>query len=130
MKQIVVPGWFVALDLDQQQGVWKVFQEALEVMPMTHTELARELGVAQSTVTRWVRGEVGPAPDKMKQALEVLARRSDEIEKRLDRAQRALRCVDEAVALLGQHRETGEKKHWRKQKQVMNELDVLIEETT
>lgn len=79
------------------EPLYERVRAVLKVAPMTNTELGKELGVSQSTVSRWANGDTRPTLEQAVEVLEVIEGRLDEIRSRLDRAREAVELGREVV---------------------------------
>ena len=120
-----IPEWERALGFYAPEAVVEVFRQALQVMPLSHAELGQEMGVAQSTVTRWAGG-TQPSLETMIEAIGIIEARMAEVQERIDRAGRALRMAQEVVGLARRAQETGKPADRRRKTKVYEELTELL----
>jgi transcriptional regulator with XRE-family HTH domain len=98
MARVSVPDWWYDIGADQGQAVSGIFREVMADLPMTYTELAEKLGVAQSTVNRWARGQTDPDLGTMVRAVEAVTERLAAQTERADRARDVLAAVEGVMA--------------------------------
>jgi transcriptional regulator with XRE-family HTH domain len=75
------------------QTVLKAFKGLLADLPMSQAELASQIGVAHTTVGRWARGQTTPALADMIRAVEAITNRLDDLKRRADRSESALKAI-------------------------------------
>lgn len=123
-----VPAWFIALvpDADPDQ-VYRVFRDLLENQPMSHTELASKIGVTQPAVSRWATGAAMPSLEGMLKAVEVIAERTAEIQKRVDHTQELLLLLREAVELYGRQSREGKPAHGEEWDKIAQRLSRILQ---
>ncbi|MFQ5791113.1 MAG: helix-turn-helix domain-containing protein [Acidobacteriota bacterium] len=98
-KRKLVPLWTLALGFGDEGVVRAAFREAMTLLPISQAALAERLGVAQSTLSRWVSGKTSPTLDQMEAALEVMEESVREASARVDRSRRAIEAVREGLRL-------------------------------
>ncbi len=130
-KRLVLPRWVLALDLQNEPGeVYGVFREVLEVLPMSRTELARQLGVSQPTISRWASGTATPSLEDMARVVRIVGARTREILECAERSERILSLVQEADDLTKKRDSSVDRKtrlkYLRQIGQINEELHPLI----
>jgi transcriptional regulator with XRE-family HTH domain len=107
-KRLVIPAWFLALDMrNDTPEVYGAFRAVLDMLPISMTELARRLGVTQPTVSRWASGAATPSLEDMVRVIETVAEHTAELQERVSRSQHILALVEKADEL---HRKRNEAK--------------------
>jgi transcriptional regulator with XRE-family HTH domain len=104
MAPISVPQHWYWVATDQGMAMSMIFRELMADLPMSHTELAEKLGVAQPTVSRWARGKTEPNLDLMVSTVEAVSERLAEQTKRAERARDVLAAVRRLMAAKGSAR--------------------------
>jgi len=124
-----VPAWWLHVEKDVE-GVYDVFRHVLAEASVPQQELAGQLGVYQSTISRWKSGERRPSLVEMGQALRVVVEATAEKQRR---AGLAAAVVDEALAAVRageQYGQVGEPELRREQKEAGKRLSQLLESAT
>ena len=100
MAERRVPAWFTAVgNTTAAESLYELFREVVLNLPMSSTELAREIGVSQPTVSRWAHDTAHPSLDEMALTLEIITRRLRETEATIARAATCVMLALEAVTL-------------------------------
>ena len=73
MSPIRVPSWWLAVDDTGPAEIEILFSAMLSQMPLTAADLASQMGVNQSTVSRWATGRASPSLKDMVRACEIIA---------------------------------------------------------
>lgn len=111
MSKARIPSWWIDVGGRTAQEMEDLFHRVMANLPMRHEDLAGRLGVAQSTVTRWSKGQATPAPEKMKAAVEEVRQELEEQLRRAAAAEEALTHLQAVIEASGaddgneQHRE-------------------------
>lgn len=121
-------GWRQALDDPfRVRAVWEGFRQLLEVMPLSHTELAMQLGVSQPTVSRWAAGESSPtSSQQLLAATEAIEQRTAEVVVRLERHKAALDAVERIRDLNERASTIGLEQYRTRREAVLAELDEVL----
>ena len=69
------PLWVARLDPEDWDAMRQVVRELLSDLPLSQQELAAEVGVDPSTVSRWAAGKTIPSTSELRAVLEVLESR-------------------------------------------------------
>jgi DNA-binding XRE family transcriptional regulator len=96
-KGIRIPPWWLALRVDDIEAVYKVFRDLLKRSAVSHDELAKKLGVNESTVSRWAMENSSPSLEQTKQIVALLEARAARVPVRVRRTRHLLDAIDEAV---------------------------------
>lgn len=128
MNPIRVPKLAVVLPVDMDASeIYAVFEAALEVAPLSKSEIAERLDVNQSTVSRWASGDARPSVEDMLRVLDIVEDRLAEIEARAERARSVLTAVDRAVELHDRYAETRERDDLARFDESIERLRTLLE---
>lgn len=69
VRTIRIPRWWLAAYASDIPRVYEVFQDLLGGLSLSLSDLAKDIGVDQSTVSRWALGRTQPTPAQMKKLL-------------------------------------------------------------
>lgn len=83
-----IPKWWIATYAADIARAYDVFRAFLADLGLSLTDLARDIGVDQSTVSRWAVGRSHPTPDQMKRLLVALQSRIKSIAAATERVTR------------------------------------------
>ncbi|UCC84807.1 MAG: helix-turn-helix transcriptional regulator [Gemmatimonadota bacterium] len=102
MGTIRIPKWWLVTGQDEAEAVEVLFRYILTNLPMTHAELAEEIGVAQSTVTRWARGDTHPSFDDMARAVRAASNRVEQVRNTMTHTMHLLIAIDSGLGEVAQ----------------------------
>ncbi len=94
-----IPKWWLAAYAPDIPRAYESFQTSLARFSLSLTDLAEDIGVDQSTVSRWAVGRTRPTPEQMKALLTALQARIKvmaTVAERTARAVEGLRGVTQA----------------------------------
>ena|SRR5438552_3675881 len=89
-----IPRWWLAAYAPDVPRAYAMFQEFLAGLSLSLTGLAKDIGVDQSTVSRWAVGRSHPTPEQMKALLGAVQSRISAIVAAAERAGRATEALD------------------------------------
>lgn len=122
-----VPVWWLHVGVDME-WVYDVFRYVLAEMSMPQHELAMELGVYQSTVSRWASGERRPSLADMERALGIVVEGTAEKQRKAELVAAVVAEAQTAVRAGEQYGLIGEPELRQEQKEAGKRLTQLLEE--
>ena len=93
MSPIHVPSWYLGVEFNGPAEIAILFSAMLAQMPLTTADLASQMGVNQSTISRWGTGGARPSLKDMVRASEIIARETERLNQFAQEASGALRVV-------------------------------------
>ena len=102
MSQIRIPSWYLAVDDTGPAEIEILFSAMLSQMPLTTADLASQMGVNQSTISRWGTGGARPSLKDMVRASEIIAVETERLNQFAQEVSVALQVVNK---LAEHHRE-------------------------
>ena len=100
MSPLRVPRWWLAVGVDGPAEIKIIFSALLAQMPLTTADLASEIGVNPSTISRWATGGARPSLKDMVRASEIIAAETE----RLNRFAQEVSGALQVVKQLDEHR--------------------------
>ncbi len=120
-----VPAWWLHVGKDME-WVYDVFRYVLAEMSMPQHELAMELSVYQSTISRWASGERRPSLADMERALGIVVEGTAEKQRKAELAAAAVAEAQTAVRAGEQYGLIGEPELRQEQKEAGKRLTWLL----
>ncbi len=126
MSETKIPSWWVDVGLQAAEEVYGRFRWAVSEMPLSQREIATQLGVDQTTVSRWARGRGDPTLEEMVQAISLIAQRTEELHSRTSNAAELLAAVQSVLEAAAERRLTRSDSAARPQREAFDRLQELL----
>ena len=97
LRTIPIPKSWLAAYAPDIPKAYEVFRVFLASLSLSLTDLAKDIGVDQSTVSRWAVGRSRPTPEQMKALLAALQSRIEGIAAAAERATQATEALHRVV---------------------------------
>ncbi len=91
------PWWMAMVDPQDWDEMRQAVRELLTDLPLPQQELAAEIGVDPSTVSRWTAGKTIPSPSELRGVLQVLESQLARLRARVEWGGQLLDAVDGVV---------------------------------
>ena len=126
MAQFRIPQWWYhGIPSPGSEAVTEAFRAVVKDLPMTHTALAEELGVAQSTVSRWVKGSHDTELEQMIAVVDTVSEHLDQLQERVDRARQLLDGAQAIVEADKRYSKTKKPRDLQKREAAIKQLNKL-----
>ncbi len=93
----IIPTWWRTDYAPDVPRAYDVFRAFLSSLRLSLTDLANDIGVSQSTVSRWAVGRSDPTPQQMEALIAALRSRIERIGAAAERASRTTEGLDGVV---------------------------------
>ena len=110
MSQIRIPSWYLAVEFNSPAEIEILFSAMLAQMPLTTADLASQMGVNQSTISRWGTGGARPSLKDMVRASEIIAVETERLNQFAQEVSGALRVVNQLSENLHEKRTASRRK--------------------
>ena len=89
-----IPWWVMALDPNDWGEMNQIFRDFMSSLPLSQNELADELGVDASKVSRWGSGKTTPPPWELRALVNVVKNRLAAIQTHVDSMDELVEALD------------------------------------
>lgn len=126
MALIRIHAWWLAVWQDDIDRVYQAFRDVLSDLPMSHADLAEQLGVSQPTISRWASGKISPALEDMLATVEAIQARLTELQNRAQHAREVLAAVQTADAEFDRYERNRTERNLKRQTTAKKRLHELL----
>ena len=117
MSQIRIPRWYLCIEFSGPAEIKMLFSAMLAQMPLTTADLASQMGVNQSTISRWRTGGASPSLKDMVRASEIIAVETERLNQFAQEVMGTLQVVNKLYEHYSRERPTlsghKQRKPWR-----------------
>lgn len=110
MSQIRIPRWYLGVEFNGPAEIAILFSAMLAQMPLTTADLASQMGVNQSTISRWGTGGASPSLKDMVRASEILAAEMERLNQFAEEVSEAVKIVNQLSESLHEKRTPSRRK--------------------